>query len=135
MPSQDPAKAIKTALATEWTTAHPTWSAATHVDDDYVPTVGSPTLLVADDGGPRVVGDSWTVGLTPVRPLIRLTAFAAGRDEALTVVDAAVDYILTHRPTVIARFENASHPLVTRDRATGAFLAWRTMPTVVRQSA
>jgi len=135
VPSPDPAKAIKEALATEWTTAHPTWTATFHVNADYTPTAGSPTLLVADDGGPRVVGDSWTVGKTPRRPLIRLTAFAKGRDEAIDVVDAAVDYILANRPVEISRFEDVSTPLVTRDRATGAFLASITVPVIVRQPA
>jgi len=135
VPSPDPAKAIKTALATEWSTTHPTWTATLHVDDDYTPTAGNPTLLVADDGGPRVVGDSWSVGLTPSRPLIRLTAFAAGRDEAIGCVDAAVVYILANRPVEIARFEDVSNPLVTRDRATGAFLASITVPVIVRQPA
>ena len=127
--------AIKDALATQWTTAHPTWSATLMVAANYNPTVGSPTLLVADDGGPRVVGDAWSVGLTPTRPLIRLTAYAKGREEALECVDAAVDHILANRPSEIARFENASHPVVTRDRATGAFLAYRSLPAVVRQPA
>lgn len=135
MPSPDPAKAIKTALATEWTTAHPTWTATLHVDDDYLPAVGNPTLLVADDGGPRIVGDSWTVGKTPRKPVIRLTAFAVGRDEALECVDAAVDHILAHRPAAISRFEDVTGPLVTRDRKTGALLASITVPVIVRQPA
>lgn len=133
--SPDPAKASKTVLASEWAAAHPTWTATLHVDDDYMPTVGNPTLLVADDGGPRVVGDSWSVGLTPRRPTLRLTAFAVGRDEALTVVNAAAEDLLANRPAVIARFEDVSHPLVARDRATGAFLASVTVPCIVRQSA
>jgi hypothetical protein len=135
MPSPDPAKAIKTALVTEWATAHPTWTATLHVDDDYKPTAGSPTLLVADDGGPRVVGDSWTVGKTPRKPSIRFTAYAVGRDEALGCVDAAVDFILDHRPVVISRFEDVPNPFVTRDRATSAFLASITVPVIVRQTA
>lgn len=132
--SPDPAKAIKAALAAEWATAHPTWTATLHVDDDYEPVAGSPTLLVGDDGGPRVVGDSWSVGLTPRRPSIRFTAFAAGRDEARTVLDAAVDYTLANRPAVISRFEDRPTPFVTRDRATGAFLASVTVPCIVRQT-
>ena len=135
MASPDPAKAIKTALATEWLTTHPTWTVTLHVDDDYLPIAGSPTLLVADDGGPRIVGDSWTVRKTPRRPLIRLTAFAVGRDEAIGCVDAAVDDILANRPAAISRFEDVSNPLVTRDRSTGAFLASITVPVIVRQPA
>lgn len=132
MPSPDPAKAIKNAVAGHWSTTHPTWTATLHVDDDYKPTPGHPVLLVADDGGPRIRGDSWTVRQLPRRPLIRYTAFATGRDEALGCVDDAVDHILTNRPAGIARIEDVSTPLLTRDRATGAFLASITMPVIVR---
>lgn len=127
----DPAKAIKEHLKAYWAAAHPTWTAVLHVDDDYQPT--TPTLLVADDGGPAVIRGPWNLRTTPRRPLIRLTAFASGRDEARTVVEEAVDYLLTNRPTAISRIEDASTPLVTRDRATGAFLASITMPVIVRQ--
>jgi hypothetical protein len=131
VPSPDTAKAIKDALAAEWDTAHPTWTAVLHVDDDYQPTANEPVLLVADDGGPAVIRGAWLVRKTPRRPLIRLTGFAVGRTEALTVVDAAVDYVLANKPG-LARIEDVSTPLVTRDRATGAFLASITMPVIVR---
>lgn len=132
MPSPDPAKAIKEAVAVHWSTAHPTWTAELHVDADYKPTVGHPTLLVADDGGPRILGGAWLLRKVPRRPLIRYTAFAVGRDEARECVDDAVDHILTNRPAAISRIEDVSDLLLTRDRATGAFLASITMPVIVR---
>jgi hypothetical protein len=131
--SPDTAKAIKTALAADWATAHPTWGVTLHVDDDYKPTAGHPMLLVAADGGPRIVGDSWALR-TPRRPAIRLTAFAVGRDEALQVVDTATDFVVVNKPG-IARIEDVPNPLLTRDRATGAFLASITVPVIVRQPA
>lgn len=132
MPSPDTAKAIKNALADDWSTTHTAWKAVLHVDDDWAPTAGSPVLLVADDGGPAVWRGPWLLRKTPRRALIRLTAFAAGRDEARQVVDAAVDFVLTNKPG-ITRVEDVSLPLVTRDRATGAMLASRTVPVIVRQ--
>lgn len=132
MPSPDPAKAIKDTVAGHWSTAHPTWTATLHVDDDYKPDPGKPALLVADDGGPRILGGSWLTRKVPRRTVIRFTAFAVGRDEARTVVDDAVDYILTNRPAAISRIEDVSDLLLTRDRATGAFLASITMPAIVR---
>lgn len=135
MPSPDPAKAIKEALAVNWSTAHPTWLATLHVDDDYKPTAGHPVLLVADDTGPAVVRAFQGPRKTPRRPLIRYTAFATGRDEARQCVDDAVDHILTNRPAAISRIEDVSTPLMTRDRATGAFLASITMPVIVRPIA
>lgn len=132
MPSHDPAKAAKDVLKAAWTANHPEWDAVLHVDDDYTPIEGKPLLLVADDGGPRVVGDSWTLRKTPRRITLRLTAFALGRTEARTVVDAAADDLMTNRPSEIARIEDVSDPLVTRDRRTGAFLASITMPVIVK---
>jgi hypothetical protein len=132
MPSPDPAKDVKDAVAGHWSTAHPTWTATLHVDDDYKPEAGKPTLLVADDGGPRILGGAWLLRKVPRRPLLRFTGFAVGRDEALGCVDDAVDYILTNRPAAISRIEDVSDPLLTRDRATGAFLASITMPVIVR---
>jgi hypothetical protein len=102
------------------------------VDDDYKPAAGKPTLLVSDDGGPRVVGDAWSLGQTPRRITLRLTAYAVGRDEARQVVDSAVDDILANRPAVLSRIEDVSGPLITRDRGTGAFLASITMPVIVK---
>lgn len=132
MPSPDPAKAVQEALADHWSTAHPDWTATLHVDDDYRPIAGHPVLLVADDGGFRVQGGAWLVRKVPTRPLLRYTAFARGRDEARQCVDAGVDHILTNRPAAISRIENVSDLLLTRDRATGAFLASITMPVIVR---
>lgn len=132
MPSPDPAKAAQEAVADRWSTVHPDWTATLHVDDDYMPTAGHPWLLVADDGGPRIFGGAWLVRKVPRRPLLRFTAFAVGRDEARECVDDAVDHILNNRPAAISRIEDVSDLLLTRDRATGAFLASITMPVIVR---
>lgn len=131
MPSPDPAKAIKDALKAEWSAVHELWTVTLHVDDDYQPTIGHPTLLVANDGGPAVIPGPWLVRKTPRRPLIRMTGFAAGRDEAIQIVDEATDFVLVNKPG-ISRIEDISDPLVTRDRETGAFLASITMPVIVR---
>jgi hypothetical protein len=67
------------------------------------------------------------------RPLLRLTAFAKGRDEARIVVQDAADWVYAHKPECgIVRIEDVSDPLITRDRATGAYLASITMPAIVR---
>lgn len=132
MPSPDPAKAAQVAVADDWSTAHPDWTVTLHVDDDYRPTVGKPVLLVADDGGTPVVRGAWLLRKVPRRRLLRFTGFAVGRDEALLVVDTGVDHIITNRPAAISRIEDVSDPLVTRDRATGAFLASITMAAIVR---
>lgn len=131
MVAADFAGDVQDALAADWASTHPTWTAVLHVDDDYQPTAGSPTLLVADDGGPAVHRGAWMVGKTAHRPILRLTAFAAGRDEALQVVGAGADYVLANKPG-IARVEDVSRPLVTRDRKTGAILASITMPVIVK---
>lgn len=132
MPTLDPAKIIKDALAGNWTTTHPTWTPTLQVDDDYKPAAGSPALLVASDGGPAIFSGAWMVRKTPRRPMIRMTAFAKGRDEARSTADTAVDYIIAHRPAGITRIEDVSDPLITRDRATGAYLASITMQVIVK---
>ena len=134
MPAPDTAKAIKEALKADWSTAHPGWSATLEVSDDYKPAAGKPTVLVANDGGPAVLRGPWLVRKTPRRPLIRLTAFAVGRDEALAAVNAAADFILAHKPG-ISRVEDVSDPFTTKDRATGAALASITMPVIVRPTS
>lgn len=132
MPTVDPAKVIVTALVENWTTAHPTWDATLHVDNNYQPTAGSPLLLVADDGGPAIHAGPWMLNKSMRRITIRLTAFAEDRDEARSMVDAAVDHIVAHRPAGIGRIEDLSAPLITRDRHTRAFLASVLMPVLVR---
>lgn len=132
MSSPDPAKDIKDAVVEHWSTAHPDWSATLHVDDDFQPIAGHPLLLVADDGGPRIITGAWLVRKVPRRPTLRFTAFAVGRTEARACVDDAVDFIRLNRPPAITRIEDISDPLVTRDRVTGAFLASITMPCLVR---
>lgn len=134
MPQADPAKDIKAALAEAWAEEHEDWTVTLEVADDYQPVAGSPTLLVADDGGGSVHTDPWLARTRSdmLRIVIRLTAFARGRTEARTVVDAAVDELLAHRPAGIARIENVPAVLETRDRETGAYLASITVPVTVR---
>jgi hypothetical protein len=133
MPSPDTAQTIKNSLAAAWATTRPTWTVTLHVDDDYVPTAGKPTLLVADDGGPPVRSGAWLLRRVPRRPTIRLTAFAKGRDESRLVAAEAADWLIANHPAAgVARIEDVSDPLMTRDRATGAYLASITMPVVVR---
>lgn len=132
MPSPDPAKAIKDALAGHWSTAHPAWIATLQVDDDFAPTATNPALLVADDGGPRLHDGPWVLRQMPSRRNIRLTSFATGRTQALTVIDDAIDYLVANHPAPIARIENVPDPQVTLDRATGAVLAFLTMPVIVK---
>lgn len=129
----DYAKTVKTALAADWATTHPDWVATLEVDEDYRPVAGHPVVLVADDGGPPVAPGAWLVGHSPRRTVLRLTASAVGRTEGLDAVNAAADYVHTHRPG-IARVEDISVPLVTRDRETGAVLASITMPVIVTQT-
>ncbi|MGV0793021.1 hypothetical protein [Mycolicibacterium sp. XJ1819] len=127
----DYAKAIKNAVAADWAVSHETWTATLEVDDDYQPTPGNPTLLVADDTGPAMFGGAWMAKVSPRRPVLRLTAFAAGRSEAIDVVTAGAQFVVTHKPGV-SRVEDFPAPLVTRDRETGAYLASITMPVIVR---
>jgi hypothetical protein len=162
MAYKDTAKDVKNALAAAWDpetapaeTAHAGWVATLHVDDDWRPSDDKPELLVADDGGPTLLRGrwAWSHGLPqpdhtlpgerfidrqrpgPRRPLLRLTAFAKGRDMARNVVMTAADYVVDHHVAMgIARIDDVSDPLITRDRATGAYLASVTMPAIVRSS-
>lgn len=131
MPAPDPIKDIKNGIKADWAVTHPGWTVTLEVGDDYRPTVGKPTLLVADDGGTAVLRGPWMVRKTPRRRTIRLTGFAVGRDEALAAVNSGADFILTHKPG-ISRVEDVSDPFTTKDRATGAILASITMPVIVR---
>jgi hypothetical protein len=135
MPSPDTAKLTKDALASSWAAgmAPLVVTPTLHVDDDWRPAGNSVALLVADDGGPAILGGPWMVRLSPRRPLLRFTAFAKGRDFArVTAIDAA-DWVADHKKDCgIARVEDVSDPLITRDRATGAYLASVTMPVIVR---
>jgi hypothetical protein len=138
MPSPDTAKAIADALYAAWADTagpdyHQGWKAVVHVEHDYQPLDGYPTLLVADDGGPPMLPGAWLFGRSPRRPTIRLTAFAAGRDDAWAAVNAALGWLIAnHRTAGVTRIEDASETLTTRDRATGAYLASITMPCIVR---
>lgn len=128
----DPAKSIKSAIATHWRAVHPTWTATLEVADDYQPVDGHPTLLVADDGGGMLNGGAWLVRRDLLRVDIRMTAFARGRTEARTVLTDAIDIVVTTRPTGVARVEGLPSPVESKDRATGAYLASVTMPVIVR---
>jgi hypothetical protein len=134
MPQADPAKDIKTALAESWAEEYPDWTVTLEVADDYQPVSGSPTLLVADDGGGAINSGPWLARsrASLLRITVRLTAFARGRTEARTMVDTAVDQLLADRPAGIARIENVPAVLETRDRETGAYLASITVPVTVR---
>jgi hypothetical protein len=90
-------------------------------------------VLVANDGGPALVSGPWLLNKSPRRPVLRLTATAAGRTEARDAVIAAADFVVANRPG-IARIEDVSDPLITRDRDTGAWLASVTAPVVVRHA-
>lgn len=133
MTQVDAAKAIKTALAEHFADIEDyTCTATLEVADDYRPVAGSPVLLVADDGGTAVIGGPWLVGHDMHRITVRLTAFARGRTEARTTLEAAIEHLLTAKPAGIARIENVPAVLDTKDRETGAYLASITMPVVVR---
>lgn len=131
MPTPDLAKAVKTAVAGNWSSAHPSWTVTLQVDDDYRPADNTALLLVDDDGGPQIIRSPWLVRKVPRRTVLRMTGMANGRDLARLVVDTAADFVLAHKPG-ISRIEDVSDPLITRDRATGAFLASITMPVIVR---
>lgn len=129
---RDPAKAIKDAIATRWASSNPTWTATLEVADDYQPVAGSPTLLVADDGGGMYNGGAWLVRRDLMRIDVRLTAFARGRTEARTVLDSAIQFIVDFKPADVARIEGVPSILDAKDRDTGAYLASVTMPVLVR---
>lgn len=129
----DYAEAVMDALVADWAVSQPNWTAVLDVDRDYQPVVGRPTVLVADDGGPAIVPGAWLLNKSPRRTVLRLTAFAAGRTEARSTVITASNFVVTHRPG-IARVEDISVPLITRDRDTGAWLASITAPVVVRHT-
>ena len=128
----DPAKAVKDALQARWRGVHPTWKPTLEVADDYQPVAGSPTLLVADDGGGMLHGGAWLVRRDLMRIDIRMTAFAKGRSEAREVLEEAIDAVFAAKPPEIARIENLPALTEGKDRATGAYLASITMPVLVR---
>ena len=128
----DPAKAVKDALQARWRGVHPTWKPTLEVADDYQPVAGSPTLLVADDGGGMLNGGAWLVRRDLMRIDIRMTAFAKGRSEARQVLEEAIDAVIIIKPRGISRIENLPALTEGKDRATGAYLASITMPVLVR---
>lgn len=110
------------------------FDATLEIPTTFDPVSGTPVVLVADDGGPAVLRGAWMVSASPYRPVLRLTAYATGRTEARATVVAAAEYVVANKPG-IARVENVSVPLITKDRATGAMLASITVPVIVRQTA
>lgn len=132
MASIDIAGAVMDALEAHWQTARPTWSATLHADEKLSPKTGSPTVLIADDGGTAVHAGAWMVGKTLRRRTLRFTAYAEGRDEARSTVEEAVGHIVTNRPAGLTRIEDVSDPLITRDRATGTFLGSVTVQVTVK---
>ena len=94
----DPAMSVKDAVAAHWRGLHPKWKATLEVADDYQPLAGSPTLLVADDGGGMLNGGAWLIRRDLMRIDIRMTAFAKGRSEARTVLTDAIDIVVTTKP-------------------------------------
>jgi len=128
----DPAKDIKTALADYFAGVESSAVVTLEVPADYRPVISPPVLLVADDGGAALTGGAWLAGRDLLRIVLRLTAMAAGRTDARTLVSDAVEYLLANRPAGITRIENVPAVLDTRDRETGAYLASITMPVVVR---
>lgn len=123
----DYAKTVKNALVAN----DPPFDATLSVDDDYTPVAGSPIVLVADDGGPAMLQDSWLVGSSPQRTVLRMTGFADGRTEARATVVAAWDVVIAQRPG-IARIEADYTLMLTRDKSTGAWLASAWAPVIIR---
>ena len=134
MSDPDAAKLIKDAYLGWLADAYPACTAVLEGEVDYDPrtTPNEQQLLVADDGGPRLLATAWAPRQTPAQPLIRVTVFARGRTVAREIADRAADWILANRPAGIARIKNVSGLLITKDRATGAYLASFTMPAMVR---
>jgi hypothetical protein len=140
-PSVDPAKAIKDAMAAHFAADYPlsapldfTPSATMEVDDNYDVQTQPPIVLVANDGGGgrRDILGVWDLAYAWRNPTIRITTFAPGRTVAYQMADELSSWIIPNRPTGIARIEDISEILVTRDRETHAFMAWFTMPVIVK---
>ena len=129
----DYAEAVMDALVADWAVSHPDWTAVLHLDPTTVPLPGAPVVLIADDGGPAIVKGPWLLNKSPRRTVLRLTATAAGRTEARETVITTSEFVVANRPG-IARIEDVSTPLITRDRDTGAWLASVTAPVVVRHA-
>jgi hypothetical protein len=103
-----------------------------HVSDNYEPSDDTPVVLIVDDGGPPMFGSSWFIN-SPRFPLLRFTAFTAGRRAARALVRAVTNWVNNNPGAVgITLVNDVSDPLITRDRDTGAYLASVTMPTIVR---
>lgn len=130
----DYAKTVKAALVSEWTVEQPTWDAVLEVPDKFDPEAGRRVVLVADDGGPALLKGAWLVTTTPRLTVLRLTAYTNGRTSARETVVAAAEFVRINRPG-IARVQDVSVPLITRDPDTGATLASITVPVIVRQTA
>lgn len=139
-PSTDPAKVVKDAITAHYAADYPlpapldvNPTVTLEVDDDYKVTDG-PLVLVANDGGGgrRSIFGVWDLVQAWRNPTLRITAFAPGRTQAYQMADELCAWIVPNRPNGIARIEDISEILVTRDRETHAFMAWFTMPVIVR---
>jgi hypothetical protein len=128
----DYVKTVKAAALEVWADEHPLWDAVLEVDEDFDPKAGRRQVLIADDGGPALLGGAWLVPNTPYRTVLRLTSFADGRTAARDTVLAAAQFVRTRRPGIV-RVEGISVPLLTRDKETGADLGSVTMPVIVHQ--
>lgn len=122
----DPAKSVKNALVGYLDDEHPTATAVLEVPDDYRPTLTTPLVLVADDGGPDLLHRIFA------QPTIRVTVFAVGRTQARAICADIGGWLLANRPAGIARIRNVSAVLEAKDDKTGAFMASITVPTIVR---
>lgn len=85
-------------------------------------------LLVANDGGPM----AWPVA---TRPTLRLTAFAAGRTEAVRVAGKAMGLLLCRRVPGIAHVAPGMSIIDDRDDKTKAFFASTTVLITLRTAA
>ena len=95
------------------------------VPDQWKPRGKPPLLAVFDDGGPA----AWPV---ITRPLIRLTAFAAGRTEAREVAALAQAVLLSRSLPGIAYANDPSSLLDSRDTKTGAQVSSCTVRVGIR---
>ena len=95
------------------------------VPDQWAPSAGVPLLAVFDDGGPSV----WPV---VTQPLIRLTAFAAGRSAARGISALAQAVLLARAIPGISSPRDPSSLLDSRDAKTGAQVSSCTVRVGIR---
>ncbi len=78
-------------------------------------TKSAPAVVVFDDSGPA----RWPV---TTRPLLRVTVWADGRDQARAIAGAALAVLTSHRVPAIATLTEPSGLLEARDSNTAAVL-------------